>query len=210
MAAGGRWRGGLPVPRPEGRRQTPSGRRPPSEPAGARGRRAPAGSGGGCRARCPAPRRTRPPVGGLGGQALRSSAAARRWCAAPFSPQAEQDGHIDGGRVVGRPAAHVDELTTSAAPSALRSARVDGGQRSHSSSPIMRRMNISAAASVPSCSAQPTASLPRCHLGPPGLPRHRRLVGADGPHHLRVALRPPPGRCRRPGCGRTRRRAALR
>ena len=54
---------------------------------------------------------------------------------------------------------------TSAAPSARRSARVVAGSRFQSSSPTMRRMNRSAASSVPAVSAHSMASLPAVASG---------------------------------------------
>ena len=91
--------------------------------------------------------------------------AARRWWAAPFSPQARTMGTAIAAASYGAARRMSTSSPTNAAPSARRSAQVVAGSRPQSSSPIMRRMNISAASSVPACSARSTASLPAVTSG---------------------------------------------
>ena len=110
--------------------------------------------------------------------------------------------HRDPGRIPRRPAAQVGRARPpSPGPRhvALR-VRVPGS-RYQRSSPIIRRMNRSAASA--GSSSPSSARARRGRARPPRQPRQRRLVDRHAAHELRVAVGERPGpRCRR-SCGRT-------
>ena len=96
------------------------------------------------------------------------------------------DRHVDAARRATAAVAPRSAISsTNATPSARRAARVDSGSAAHRSSPIIRRMNCSAASAGDPVRRR---AAPAGAARPPRQPRQRHLVHGHRPHQFGMPL----------------------